>query len=121
MRVLVTLQFIVWVNLVPLHLATEPHLDHGIHPGLSGGTLAESAHRHSHSDADHAPHLASDHSLDLVKRGTGIAFQPATATALSWFEPDSTMAISSLHPAEAPQPAGRAPPGPLGSRAPPPA
>jgi hypothetical protein len=119
LHLLAGLHFLVWVNFVPLHLTTQLHLDHVIHSHLQGWTLEDAAHGHRHHDGDHVPHLASDHSFDAFRSGTGSVWQFAPALALFVFQADPHIATSPIHPAPVPRPAGRAPPLPLGSRAPP--
>ena len=108
-------------NYIPLHLATEGHLDEFL------DAVAHSwAQPHGHDHADrhdhHVPHPASDHELNLVTR-------TASPPALPVFFDLAEVSVLVLGCDPEPQPVrpifervkppGESPPGPLQPRAPP--
>jgi hypothetical protein len=119
LRTLVTLQFVLWVILVPLHLASAPHWDPILHPHTHGGSTQSGHHSHHHDEDPHPPHQASDHDYVLAKSSAGPTLQPTVVMPRVGWDTAERVARAPLFPSPAAKPSGRAPPDPLGSRAPP--
>jgi hypothetical protein len=123
-RVFAALLFAFCVNYIPIHLASETHLDHW-HAAVADTALHHDGHDDAdhHDDSDHhTPHRASDHALTLTasaKAPTASAFivvyLPAVASVLI-YEPEPPPPIPLC---ERSRPPGESPPDPLQPRAPP--
>ena len=120
MRLFGLLLFVYGVNYVPLHLALETHV--GNSPGslqtesAQWGGLVAAGHE---ADSDHAPHLASDHSLRLASHaqlGYVITGFCLASVVVDVFPPQLTLP---LFLRERQNPPGLPPPDPLQPRAPP--
>ena len=124
-RLFAVVLFAFYVNFIPIHLATETHLDDSL------VSVAEAdLHHHAHDDSDHdedsdhhhGPHRASDHTLAL----TSSAKAP-NLSALAVFLPPAITSVSACEPEPQPtipifervRPPGESPPGPRQPRAPP--
>jgi hypothetical protein len=110
-----SLHFVVWVNFVPLHLSTEPYLDHSIH----FHALGDSGHDDRHEDHGHVPHLASDHSLVLAGKNRSVTTQPAVSALMTGVESPEVRKVDELVPVERLFPPGRMARDPCRPRAPP--
>ena len=111
------LLFAFYVSFIPIHLATETHLDDAI-----ASVADEALHHDGHDDSDHHdPHRASDHTLTLTASAKApsasvlaIFFLPAIAVLIS--EPEAQPPVPVF---ERIRPPGESPSDPLQPRAPP--
>jgi hypothetical protein len=110
-----TLHFVVWVNFVPLHLSTEPHLDHFIHSHVRG----DPGHGDQHEDHRHLPHLASDHSLVLAGKNRSVTAQPAVSVLVTGLETADERTVFEMLSVERVFQPGQVAPDPCRPRAPP--
>ena len=123
-RLFTALLFAFYVSFIPIHLATETHLDDSL------GSVGDAAlHHDGHDDADHdadadhhTPHRASDHTLTL----TASAKAPNVSALAVLFLPAATSILVSQPEPQPPipvferiRPPGESPPDPLQPRAPP--
>ncbi len=123
-RLFTALLFTFYVCFVPIHLATEGHLDN------SSSSFVDAAFHHDgHEDGDHdadtdhhTPHPTSDHTLTLTASAKtpnvsalAVFFPPATDSVLiTESEPQLPVPVF-----ERTRPPSESPPGPLQPRAPP--
>ena len=123
-RLFTALLFAFYVSFIPIHLATETHLD-----DLLGSVAVAALHHDGHDDCDHdedsghhTPHPASDHTLTLTASA-----KTANAPALAIFCLPVITSILVSEPEPQPpvpvfervRPPGESPPGPRQPRAPP--
>ena len=123
-RLLAALVFAFYVNFVPIHLATETHLDDTL-----ASVAGEALHHDGHDDGDHhddsehhTPHPASDHTLILAASANA----PSASVVAVFFLPAVTSVLHSEPEPQPPipvyervRPPGESPPDPLQPRAPP--
>jgi len=122
-RLFVALLFAFHVSFIPIHLATETHLDDSL------GSVAADLHHDGHDDSDHdadsdhhTPHRASDHTLTLT-----VSAKAPSVTALAVFFLPALTSVLIGEPEPQPpvpiferiRPPGDSPPDPLQPRAPP--
>jgi hypothetical protein len=123
-RLFTALLFAFYVNFIPIHLATETHLDDSL------ASVADPDHHHDgHDDAGHhhdsehhTPHRASDHALTFTASAKAprasvlaVFFLPAVTSVLIC-EPEPQPPIPIF---ERVRPPGESSPDPLQPRAPP--
>ena len=123
-RLFTALLFAFYVSFIPIHLATETHLDDSL-ASVAAADLHHDGHDegdHHHDNDHHAPHSASDHSLTL----TASAKAPSVSALADFFLPAiASVLISEPEPQppvpvfERIRPPGESPPDPLQPRAPP--
>lgn len=115
--------FAFYLNYVPIHLATEAHLD-----DLLTSVAAVAFHDHGHGDAHHhdnndhhTPHPASDHTQNLA-----VQTQSSCVALAVFCVPAETLVVIAVPQRQPPvpvleriKPPGESPPGPLQPRAPP--
>ena len=117
-RLFAVLLFAFYVSFIPVHLATETHLDDAI-----ASVADEALHHDGHDDSDHHdPHRASDHTLTL----TASAKAPNAPALAVFFLPAVTSILLDEPKPQPPvpvferiRPPGESPPGPRQPRAPP--
>ena len=123
-RLFAALLFAFYVSFIPIHLATETHLDDAL-----ASVTDEALHHDGHDDGDHHddsdhhdPHSASDHTLTL----TASAKAPSASVLAVFFLPAITSVLVGEPEPQPPipvferiRPPGESPPDPLQPRAPP--
>lgn len=121
LRVFMAALFIFCVNFAPLHLALETHLDDlfASCAGAAEGQPPNAVCAETEGGDHHAPHLASDHLLQLAPQtpSDSISFDCVTVeTSVPVFSPQPQ---TPLFLTERQNPPGIPPPDPLQPRAPP--
>lgn len=119
-RLLGLLLFVYAINYAPVHLALEIHVADIPAAGSSNETWTATlltAEEAEHSD--HAPHLASDHSLRLVSHTQVVPVVLDTCVTTSTVEVWRSHFLLPLFLTERQHPPGLPPPDPLQPRAPP--
>jgi hypothetical protein len=120
-RALMALLFTFYVNYIPFHLLSEPHLDDALPT-----TQLAAAPLDDHDDADHddhdghhKPHPSSEHSIQILAKSQSsalfIAFVPAVTTIVL----DAPKSLFTAAFVERIWPPGESPPEPSQPRAPP--
>jgi hypothetical protein len=124
-RLVVTAVFVFYTCYIPIHLATEMHLDDVLaslaHGRVHNDVHDDADHGHDNGGDSHTPHPASDHQLNLTASTQSssavlaILLLPAvTSVLISEPEPQPRIPIY-----EHSRPPGESPPDPLQPRAPP--
>ena len=120
-RLLVASFFAFYLNYVPIHLASVAHLNALF---VSVAVIHDDDHADGghHDDADHVPHPASDHTLNVAPQTHAPG---AVALAVLCVVADTSILIDAPQPQqrisvfERVRPPGESPPDPLQPRAPP--
>lgn len=123
-RLFVALLFAFYVSFIPIHLATERHLEDSL-ASVADSALHHDGHDDGDDDADsdhHTPHRASDHTLTFTA-----SVKAPSASALAVFVLPAVNSILVSEPQPQPpvpvferiRPPGESPPGPRQPRAPP--